>query len=415
MPARAAIYLDANAGAPLCPEALEALRALINNPTGELIANPSSPHEAGRRSRSLLDLARAQVATSLNLPGDDSLVFTSSGTEANQLAVRGALERAMAHGKRISWVTTVVEHDSVRALIPWAREQEIEVVLVGLDSAGRPDPEELAHAVAREAGRVALVSMIVANSETGVLTDVTRCIATIRDQAPTALVHLDAAQAWGKIPLDAAELGADLIAVAGHKIGALAGTGALALATARARATISAASSLLAGSQESSRRGGTENLAGIVTLGAAAAAMDPVATAERLRPMRDRFEAKLLAARPEVVVHGATAPRIANTSHFRVRGIEEGFLVPALDLAGFCVSSGPACSSRAAGPSPTLIAMGLPESAAKSAVRVSLPAGVSESDIERFADQVVRIAGAKLARTRGLAVAGASTSSEATA
>ena len=376
MSARLATYLDSNASSPLQPRVAEALAFLLKD-NGALLANPSSTHSSGKKARRLVSEARDHVALSLGKSTvPDDLIFTSSGTEANQLAIRSALEPRLDSGERPHWILSAVEHESTRAMVRWLTERGGSVSFIPVDSEGRLELTELRKLWRPE---TALVSCVWVNNETGVVSDVAALASEAR--ALRVPLHLDAAQTWGKLPVDVAASGAAYVSVSAHKIGALAGTGVLWVARGAAFRP------LLAGEQEKSRRGGTENLLGLVALGEAVLGLSPTSWAAATCVLRDQLEASARARIPGVVINGAGAPRVANTSSLSFEGVEKEGLVAALDLAGYSVSSGAACSSGTAKPSATLVAMGRSEAQARSAVRVSLPGpDVSSAALQGFVE-----------------------------
>jgi cysteine desulfurase len=399
MPARAAIYLDANAGAPLKPEALAAVRQL----TSDLLPNPSSVHAHGRRAKRFLAEARERIALSLGSRTDpEQLVLASSGTEANQLAIRSALSPRIRAGQAPHWITTAVEHDSVRQMTDWLTARGGSVDVLGVDPDGRLDLDALASLIRPE---TALISAMWVNNETGVITDVARLaeiVRTARASNPELKLHIDAAQAWGKLPIDLETLGANYVAFSGHKIGGLAGTGVLHLA----RRT--QAHAAIPGKQEKGRRGGTENLLGLASLGAAAATLEPVAWSARVAPLRDRLESEILARIPGARINGAGAPRVANTLNATFEGVEGDSLVMALDLAGYSVSSGSACASGVLEPSHVLLAMGRKAGEAMAAIRVSLYDECPWDELAGFVEALVDV----VARIRRSAAAASSDRSD---
>lgn len=346
-----------------------------------LIPNPSSSHSEGRKAKSALERARDQVAASL---GEGvrarELTFVSSGTEAAQMAVRSVLEPSLLRGERPHWILTAGDHDAHMQMIPWLEARGGSASLLPLGSDGMPELEAFQNLWRPE---TRLVSAIWANNETGVLTDVAKLSRMCAERG--APLHLDGAQAWGKLPLDLKSSGASLVSLSGHKVGALAGTGVLwRKGGARLGATV------FPGKQEGGLRGGTENLLGAVSLGAAASCLDPAAWSAAIGPLRDKMEREILRAIPGARIHGAGAPRIANTTSLGFEGIEKDGLVAALDLAGYCVSAGSACSSGITEPSHVLKAMGLGSDAARAAVRVSLASGTSWDELEGFVAALAR-------------------------
>ncbi len=350
-------YLDHNATTPLRLESRDAMLAALAAP-----GNPSSVHRWGRAARARLEAARAGIAAAIGLPAGGSLVFTSGGTEANHLALRGV-------GRPI--FTSTIEHDSVLAA---GLSTPIPVT-----GAGIVDLAALKALLAVAAAPV-LVSVMVANNETGIIQPLPEIIRLAH--AHGALVHADAIQALGKIPFDMAALGLDLASVSGHKIGGPTGIGALAVAPG-----ISVSGLQRGGGQERGLRAGTENLPGIA--GFAAAATFAVAELEAfagLARLRDRMEALAIARLAGVAIFGRDRPRLPNTSCLALPGIESALQVMALDLAGIGVSAGAACSSGKLRPSHVLAAMGVPPDLAGAAIRVSLGRETKEAEIDLFLD-----------------------------
>jgi cysteine desulfurase len=375
---RDAIYLDANAGVLVHPRVGEALRAILQD---EIFgANPSSVHGHGRKAKHLVLEARDRVARSLGaLSNPDSLVFTSSGTEANQLVIRSVFEPLLEFKQRAHWITTPVEHDCNLQMIDWLKSRGGEVSLLPVDSKGIPDVSKLSSLLRPE---TALVSAIWVSNETGVISPVEE-LARECFKASVPL-HLDGAQAWGKIPVNIDELakqGLTYAAFAPHKIGGLAGTGVL--WTKKGARLISQ----IRGQQQANRRGGTENLLGIYAAGVAASqigASQPIKEQEELAELRDRLQKQIQSKISGTLVNGEGAPRIAGTLSLCFEGIERDGLVQALDLEGFSVSSGSACSSGVTEPSHVLRALGRSEGLARAGLRISIPSGTPWENLESF-------------------------------
>lgn len=359
-------YLDYNATAPLRPEARTALLAALEAP-----ANPSSVHRFGRNARGIADIARGQVA---DLVGAEArrVVFTSGGTEANNLALRLAIEGAGVK----SLVITGIEHDSVLRPARHAGLPTYEVV-AGPDGAVSLAAIEatLGAAQAAHPGPV-LVALMLANNETGAIQPVAE--AARLAHAHQSLLLCDAVQAAGKIQVDLSQLDADFLTLSGHKLGGPTGVGALI-----ARDDWTPAPLLRGGGQEKGMRAGTENLGGIAGFGAAAAAAQTgLYGMKTVAALRDSLQAGLLAVCPDAPVYGAGA-RLPNTLCIGMPGVPAETQVMALDLAGVAVSAGSACSSGKVAPSHVLTAMGLPEAAAREAIRFSLGWASSVEDVER--------------------------------
>lgn len=370
-----AVYLDYNSGAPVRPEVAAAMAEALVEP-----GNPSSVHAFGRAARARLEAARRQLAA---LVGADpaGIVFTSGGTEANALALRGC--------GRSRLLVSAIEHPSV---LDAAAEAE----RVPVTPAGVVDLEALDRSLAASS-RPALVSLMLANNETGIVQPVAEAARIIH--ARGAWLHCDAAQAAGRIRVSLPELGADILTVSAHKMGGPAGAGALILAeSGRTLAPI-----LLGGGQERRRRAGTENVAGIVGLGVAARlAGDDLAAADTtcgIGALRDRLERGATGLVPDAMVIGAGVERLPNTSCLVLPGVEGRTQVMALDLAGVAVSAGAACSSGKVAPSHVLAAMGLEDGVRGSAIRVSLGWSSGPADVDAFL-----AAWADLARHKGLKV-----------
>jgi len=398
----ASIYLDANATTPLLPEVVDAMAPFWTTHFG----NPSSVHRQGQHARSAIEHAREAVARFLRCRPSE-IIFTSGGTEGNNLALFGTL-RSGSH-----LITTEIEHHAILHAAKALEQREassggpVEVTYLPPTASGRLDPASL-HAALQPNTR--LVSIMLANNETGVIQPV-RELADIA-HAAGALFHTDAIQGAGKLPLSVDELGCDLLTIAGHKMYAPKGVGALYV-----RRKTQLAPMLFGGSHERQRRAGTENVPGIVALGRAAELAgqwltldDPGSGPTSLARLRDRLEAGLLAAIPRSGVNGAradghsarsglTEPRTPNTSNLYFDGVDAEALVIALDLKGIAVSAGSACQSGATEPSHVLTAMRLPEARARASIRISLSRLNTEDEI----DTALHLIPATVARLRQLA------------
>ncbi|MGE0717171.1 MAG: cysteine desulfurase family protein [Alphaproteobacteria bacterium] len=331
--------------------------------------NPSSVHALGRRARAAVEAARAAVAARIGaVPG--GIVFTSGGTEANNLALRGL-------GGPV--LVSAVEHDSVR-------EAADALEIIPVDRDGVVDLAWLERRLAT--APAVLVSVMAANNETGVIQPVAEAARIAR--AAGVPVHCDAVQAAGRIPVDMAAWGVDMMTVSAHKLGGPVGAGALAV-----RHGIAPVPLLRGGRQESGLRAGTENVAAIAGFAAAASAAAP--DDGRIAALRDGLEARLRAAVPDIEIHGARAARLPNTSCVGMAGVPAETQVIALDLAGVAVSAGAACASGKVRTSPVLAAMGMAPEAAGSAIRISLGWNTTAADVERCVAAWVAL----WARTRG--------------
>lgn len=348
----ALVYLDHNATSPLRPAAFDAMVEALR-----MGGNPSSVHAAGRRARAVVEEARREVASLVGAKATET-IFTSGGTEANNLALAGAGRRRV--------LVSAVEHDSVRRA---AAQAEI----LPVDSDGVLDLSGLERALAASA-EPALVSVMLANNETGVLQPITEVVRLAR--AAGALVHCDAVQGAGKVQIDLRDLGADYLSLSAHKLGGPAGVGALVV---RNGAPFSP--DRRGGGQETNRRAGTENVSGIAGFGAAAVEAGSGLDVSKLR---DRLEFDIVRIAAGAKVFGVKARRIGNTSCISMPAVPAETQVMALDLAGVCISAGAACSSGKVQRSPVLEAMGVPAAEAACAIRVSLGWNTQSTDIERL-------------------------------
>ncbi len=352
-----AVYLDHNATTPVRPEAVDAAMAAL-----ALTGNPSSVHRYGRLARCIVEDAREKVAALATARPAD-VVFTSGGSEANSLAIRGN------PGRRV--LVSAVEHVSVLAAADRVEAIPVDVGgLIDLDALDRmlgADPNS------------ALVSVMLVNNETGVIQPVAAVAEISRRHG--ALVHCDAVQAAGKVSIDMMASGVHMLTLSAHKMGGPSGCGALiASEDAAPRPRIKG------GGQERGRRAGTENLAGIAGFGAAADVVSALPDVDRLGRLRDRLERTVLDGTPGAKVFGSRAPRVPNTSCLSMPGVASETQVMALDLAGVAVSAGSACSSGKVTRSHVLDAMGVDDDEAAGAIRVSLGWTTTERDVERFVD-----------------------------
>ncbi|NQV45528.1 MAG: cysteine desulfurase [Rhodospirillales bacterium] len=358
------IYLDNNATAPTRMEVIRAVEGVMAS-----VGNPSSVHRHGRNARKILEQARRDVARLCNV-SPEMVTFTSGGTEANNIVLQGAGRQRV--------LMSAVEHPSVREACPDAE-------IIPVDHAGVIDLGVLETMLASD-GSPALVSVMAANNETGVIQPVSR-IANLAHQHG-ALVHCDGVQAVGKYTIDVTELGVDFLVLSSHKIGGTAGCGAIIN-----RNDLPLEPLVHGGGQERKVRSGTENLVGIAGLGAAAAAVlqNGEAEAARMKQMRDRLEGRITEQIPSAIVVGVDAERLVNTSCLILPGIISETQVMALDLAGISVSAGSACSSGKVSVSPVLDAMGYAENESSSAIRVSFGWANDDHDVERFVDAFIAL------------------------
>jgi cysteine desulfurase len=364
------VYLDWNATAPLSAAARDAMRVAF-----ELAGNPSSVHAEGRAARAAVEAAREAVAGFAGASPAD-VVFTSGGTEANATALTPHLEWP-AGDRCTRLLVSAVEHPSVLAGGQFS-PQQVEQIPVSRD--GIVDLAALAERLdlLARTGERPLVSVMLANNETGIVQPV--AAAAELAHAAGGLLHVDAVQAAGRMPLSIKDFGADLMTLSGHKIGAPKGVGALI----RRGGDIHIAPLLRGGGQERRLRAGTENVAAIAGFGAAATTAAGTDDRARMAALRGTLEEGLVAACPEVVVFGSGTERLCNTSLFAVSGVSAETALIAFDLDGIAVSSGSACSSGKVAPSHVLAAMGVAKELALGAIRVSLGPTTSGNDVDRL-------------------------------
>jgi len=359
-------YFDWNATAPLQPAARAAMLAAL-----DAVGNASSVHGEGRAARGRLEAARRQVAALVGAQPPE-VVFVSGATEANALALQADITVDGTKVPRGRLFMSAVEHPSVLAGERFAAGQS---ELLPVDGNGLVDVAALAAALA-EAQRP-LVSVMLANNETGVIQPIAEIAAIVH--AVGGLLHVDAVQAAGRIPIDMRALGADLMSLSSHKLGGPQGAGALIV-----RAGLNVTPVIRGGGQERGVRPGTENVAAIAGFGAAAEAVrgNLSANAARMSALRERIEAAITAATPDAVVFGVSAPRLPNTTLVAVPGIKAETALIAFDLNGIAVSSGSACSSGKVAASHVLAAMGVEPVLARGALRISLGPETSENEVE---------------------------------
>jgi cysteine desulfurase len=354
------IYLDNNATTPLHPDVADALARSLR----DVFGNPSSVHEEGRTARRLIEEARERVAALIGATPRE-IVFTSGGTESNNAAIFGVLPA----GRRCHIVTGGIEHPSVAEALAEAERGGSEVTAVMPDHHGVVSAEQMIAAIRPE---TALVTLMVANNETGVLQPVEEVGAACRERG--VHFHTDAVQAGGKVPLDVGRIGCDTLALGAHKLHAPKGIGALYV-----RSGLTMRPLLFGGSQERRRRAGTENPPLAAAFGAAAALSDRSAS---IAALRDRFEREVAEA-VDIAINGRAVPRLPNTSSMTFRGADAEGTVIALDLAGVAASTGSACSSGRIEPSATLLKMGLTADEARSTVRFSLSRFTTDAEVDR--------------------------------
>jgi cysteine desulfurase len=374
------IYLDHNATTPLAPEVLAAMTEVLAHVAG----NPSSTHAEGAEARRLLEIARKQVAVAVGA-GDAEIVFTAGATEANNSVVQGLLqpEPERARGDLGHMVLSSTEHPSVLEPAAVFAAAGGRVTRVEVDADGLVSPDALGAALEPD---TRLVSLILANNETGVVQDM-RALAAVVADSPARL-HVDATQAVGKWPVDMRTLGADYLTLSAHKLNGPKGSGCL---VARRGAPIHPL--LSGGPQEKRLRGGTENVAGIVGLGRACevATRDLSGRMKRYESLRDRLWRHVVEACPDAQWNGARDHMLPNTLNVELPGLEGDVILQALDLEGVAASAGAACHSGSVSPSHVLVAMGRTPEQARASLRFSVGEGLDEGDIERAAETLLRI------------------------
>ena len=374
------IYLDANATTPVLPEVVEAMRPFWS----ETFGNPSSAHQAGQRARSAVDHARTSIARLLNCSAKE-IIFTSGGTESDNLALDGVLSTFLDKRQPAHLLTTEIEHHAVLYTAQALRRRGAEVTYLAPNRDGIIDPGAFEAALRPD---TELVSIMFANNETGAVQPIGKLARVAKAYNPAILFHTDAVQAAGKLPIDltGALKNVDLLSISGHKMYAPQGTGILFV-----RSGVHVAPLLHGGPQERQRRAGTENVPGIVALGRAAElAQTWLATdaPQQLAALRDKLETGLLVAIPNTQVNGSTEHRSPNTTNLRFDNVDAEALLIALDMQGIAASFGAACQSGATEPSHVLKAMGLPLARSRASLRFSLTRQNTEADIDAALDLV---------------------------
>ena len=398
------IYLDANATTPVLPEVVEAMLPYFTSASG----NPSSAHHSGQRTRSAVENARTQVARLLNCTPKE-IVFTSGGTESDNLALFGILQPYLDRNEPAHLITTQIEHHAVLYAAQALEARGIEVTYLAPTRDGLIDPAAFEVALKPH---TKLVSVMLANNETGAIQPLGKIARIAKAFNPKILIHTDAVQAAAKLPLDLTGefKNVDLLSLSGHKMYAPQGTGILFV-----RKGVHLTPLFHGGPHERQRRAGTENVPGIVALGRASdlalAWLNSNLTAHishleaqtrspsELATLRDKLESGLLAAIPNTQVNGSTTHRAPNTTNLHFTGVDAESLLIALDIQGIATSFGAACQSGATEPSHVLLAMGLTPAEARSSLRLSLSRLTTEAEIE----EALRIIPAVVARLRSLA------------
>jgi cysteine desulfurase len=371
------IYLDHNATTPVAPTVAELVRDTMLAQFG----NPSSVHHFGQQAKAVLDDARSSVAALINAEPSE-VVFTSGGTEADNFALRGVAEAMEPTGRR-HLIATTIEHEAVLVTLKALARRGWRTTLVPVGASGIVEPAALDAVLDDE---TALVSIMHANNEIGTVQPIAELSALAR--ARGALFHTDAVQSVAKIPVDARALGVDLLSLSAHKFNGPKGVGALWI---RRGTRITA--TMTGGKHERTRRAGTENVAGIAGLGAAArlAAAKYDDEGRRLAALRDRLEATILERIAGTAINGAREPRVPNTTNISFEQIEAESLLIALDLEGIAVSTGSACSSGTLEPSHVLRAMGLSPHRTQNSIRISLGLGNTDTDVDYLLEKLPKV------------------------
>jgi cysteine desulfurase len=366
------IYLDNNATTQVAPEVFAAMEPYLKDSYG----NPSSAHALGRRMRTAVDDARAQVAELLGANDTDEIVFTSCGSESDNWAIGGFLEQ---NPNRRHLITTRVEHEAVRNLCEHLAQIGCEVTWLEVDRSGELDLDDLRRALRRDTG---LVSVMLANNETGVLFPIEEIGRIVRENSD-AVFHVDGVQAVGKIPINLRASPVDLFSVSGHKFHAPKGVGALYI-----RNGIKLPPFIIGGGQERGRRSGTEAVPNIVALGRACQLAHQFTEHQRINSLRDRFEDAVLRLFPFARLNGVAdrSKRLPNTSNISFEGLDGPEILRMLDDAGVCVSTGSACNAESRETSGVLRAMNIPYDLARGAIRFSLGRYNSAPEIDQTLD-----------------------------
>jgi cysteine desulfurase len=370
------IYLDHNAGAPMRPEVRAAIARFSET---DEATNPASVHRSGQRARRSLEEARARVAELIGAAARE-VVFTSGGTESNNLAIRGVAD---ARGARRRIVSSAIEHSSILAPLEYLAGRGFEIIRIAPDRYGRIAPAAVAAALDAD---TALVTIGLANAEVGTIQNVAAMAELIARAG--AMFHIDAAQAAGRILLRVSDLRCDLLTISGHKLGAPAGIGALYV-----RNGVALAPEMLGGPQEAGMRAGTPNLLGAIAFGVAAqgAAAHLDEESARIASLAARLLECLCASIPNLRLNSATVGKIPNTLNLTFPDVLGESMLIALDLEGVEVSMGSACAAGAVEPSHVLIAMGLSRDEARSSLRISLGWSTTADEIERAAEIIARV------------------------
>lgn len=379
-------YLDHAATTPVLPEVAEAMSTYLVEDFG----NPSSVHSYGRRAKSAVEDARDRVAGAIGVSPAE-IVFTGGGTEADNLAVKGGARKLRGNAHHV--VVSAFEHHAVLDAAKALTGEGFELTVVPVTSEGFVDPATIADAVTRS---TALVSVMTVNNEIGTIQPLSEIVAAVKERNATTLVHTDAVQALGNVPVDVHAWGVDLASFAAHKLGGPKGVGALFV-----RTSVPIEAIVHGGGQERGIRSGTLNVAGLAGFGIAAeiAAKEVYEKADRLAPLRDRLLKGIEQIVPDVVINGALENRVAGNLNICIPKTDGEILLLLLDEAGIACSSGSACASGALDPSHVLLAIGTDRSLAKGSLRFSLGRASEDSDV----DAVLKVLPAVVQRARKVA------------
>jgi cysteine desulfurase len=371
------VYLDYAATTPMMDEVIEAMLPYQQ----QFFGNPSSVYGAGREAKKGLEEAREKVADAIGAQPAE-IVFTAGGTEADNLALKGAIAKADPRRRHI--ITTSIEHHAVLHSAEWLERQGYRVTFLPVDGNGLVNLDALKAALSPE---TAIVSVMLANNEVGTIQPLREVVDLVKEHS-RALVHTDAVQGLGKIPVDIEALGVDMAAFAAHKLGGPKGVGALYL-----RRKTAIAPQLHGGGQERELRSGTPNVAGIVGFGVAAeiSAAEVKEQGDRLGEIRDRLQARIVETIPRVTVNADGAPRVPGTLSVCIQGVEGESLLLMLDSKGVAASSGSACASGSLEPSHVLMAMGIAPEMAHGSLRLSLGRGSLGLDVEAVVETLSQV------------------------
>lgn len=370
------IYLDHNATTPLHPDVFQAMEPYLK----EQFGNASSSYRLGREAKIALENSRKKIAECLGANAHE-IIFTSGGTESDNLAIRGIARSLRTKGNHI--ITSRIEHHAVLNTCEDLEKEGFRVTYLPVDSNGQIDPDDVRRQIDKE---TILISIMLANNETGVIQPIPEVGVLARQEG--IVFHTDGVQAIGKIPVNVDDLCVDLLSISGHKLYGPKGVGALYV-----RHTTPLAPILTGGHHERNLRAGTENLPGIVGLAEALsmATRNQRATAQKLSNLREQFESTILRKIDGVQINGANAPRVPNTSNMCFQFIEGESILLHLDIKGICASSGSACTTDSPEPSHVLLAMGVPARAAQGAIRFSLGKDNRDDEMDYVIEALIEI------------------------